>query len=178
VAVLDRLEEIFSTGDGFVLMDNKGLDIAQMNGLRVALRAKGCTLKVAKNTLVRLALEKAGYDVEAIKPLLVGPTVIAVGFEDPITAAKVVHGYIKDTEAVGEKLVVKGGILEKKKITAGQVKELANAPGREELLSRLLGSMMAPAQNTVYALNAAVGKVVYATDAYRRKLEEGGTAAA
>ncbi len=178
IEAVSELEKLFETGDGIVLMDNHGLTLGQMTSLRRRLRNKGVAVKVAKNTLLKRALASSGYDTEglsdrdkrSLENALTGPTIIAVGLEDPVTPAKEVQGFLKENE--GARLEVKGGLLEKKLMTASQMEELAKLPGREELIARLLGSMNSPAQNTAGVLYACVAQFGYALAAHQRKLEE------
>jgi large subunit ribosomal protein L10 len=178
VEAVSELEKLFSSGDGIVLLNNNGLTLGQMTALRRRLRNKGVAVKVAKNTLLKRALASTGYDTEGLADrdkrtldgVLSGPTLIAVGLEDPVTPAKEVQGFMKENEEA--RLEIKGGLLEKKLLTAAQVDELAKLPGREELIARMLGSMNAPAQNTAGVLYACVAQFGYALAAYQRKLEE------
>jgi large subunit ribosomal protein L10 len=184
VEAVSELEKLLQTGDGIVLMNNNGLTLGQMTALRKRLRSKGVAVKVAKNTLLKRALATTGYDTDgladrdkrSLDKALSGPTIIAIGLEDPVTPAKEVQGFIKENEEA--RLEIKGGLLEKKLLTASQVDELAKLPGREELISRLLGSMNAPAQNLAGVLYACVAQFGYALAAHQRKLEEGGEEAA
>ncbi|MCC6547689.1 50S ribosomal protein L10 [Candidatus Sumerlaeota bacterium] len=166
IAAVDEVATALQNKSGFVLANNKGLTLAQATSLRKKLREQKVTVKVIKNTLLRKAMEKAGQNHESINHLLNYETVIAIG-EDPVTPAKLLIEFAKDNE----KLEIKGGLLDGKALDKAQVDALSKLPGREELLARMLGSMMSPIQNTVYALNQTVAKVVYAVDAHRRKLE-------
>lgn len=172
VKAVEELEKLFGKGDGIVLMNNKGLSVAQATQLRTMMRENKVAVKIAKNTLIKIALKNTGYDVgDDLDKLLKGPTMIAVGLEDPVSPAKGVTQFLKDNE---EKLEIKGGLLEKKLLDVSKVEALAKLPGREELIGMLLGSMLAPAQNLCYALNASVSQFAWALSAYQRKLEEEG----
>jgi large subunit ribosomal protein L10 len=173
IKVIDEMTEILKSGHGFVLANNKGLTLAEATELRVQCREANVKLKVVKNTLLRRSLDNAGIESGQFESLLKLETVIAVGLEDPISPAKVLAQFLKKHE---NKLEFKGGYLEGNLIDAAGVEVLSQMPGRDELLSKMLGSLQAPVQNLVYALNACVGKVVYAVDAYKRKLEGGDAA--
>ncbi len=175
VAAVAELEQIFRDGDGFVFFDNNGLTVKQVSDLRSQLRENKVAVKVAKNTLIKIALKNAGYDVTGLDPVLVGPTVVAVGLEDPVSPAKGVMKFLKDNEEA--RLSVKGGVVGEDVLDAAGVDSLSKMPGREEMIARLLGSLNAPAQNTAYALNACVSQFVWGLSAYQRKLEEEGQAA-
>jgi large subunit ribosomal protein L10 len=168
-STVGELEKLLSKGDGIVLMNNRGLTVAQTGELRRQLRANNVAVKVAKNTLIKRALESSGYEVGPIEPLLTGPTMLAVGMSDPVSPAKLVTAFLKTAE---DKLEIKGGLLEKKLLSAAKVGDLAKLPSREELVARMLGSLQAPAQNMAYALNACVSQVAWALAARQRQLEE------
>ncbi len=176
VAAVAEMEQMFRSGDGLVFFDNNGLTVKQVSELRSSLRENKVAVKVAKNTLIKLALKNAGYDVAGLEPFLVGPTVVAVGLEDPISPAKGVMKFLKDNEEA--RLSVKGGIVGEELLDAAGVDKLAQMPGREEMIARMLGSMNAPAQNMAYVLNACVSQFVWGLSAYQRKLEGEGQAAA
>jgi len=179
IEAVTELEKLFKQGDGIVFMNNKGLSVEQSQALRRSLRERKVAVKIAKNTLLRVALANSGYDIDAvhdekigsIRSQLVGPTMVAVGLEDPVSPAKGIMEFLKDHE---EKLEVKGGILEKKALDTNGVVALSKLPGREELIAKLLGSLNAPAQNFAYALNAGLSQFAWALSAYQRKLEESG----
>jgi large subunit ribosomal protein L10 len=168
-AVVGEVTTLLEQGHGFILFNNKGLTVAQATDLRAKLREGKVAVRVVKNTLLKIALKNNGIDTSnGLNDLLKEETVVAIGLEDPVTPAKLLVEFAKGTD----KLQIKGGYLDGKVLKAADVEELSKLPGREELLQRLLGSMMAPAQNFVYALNAAVSKPVYLLDALRRKKEE------
>lgn len=168
IAVVERVAKLIQDTPGMVLCNNKGLTLSQATALRAKLRDNKVVFRVVKNTLLKRALEKAGHDPAILEDKLKLETVVAFGLEDPVTPAKLLAEYAKDNE----KLEIKGGLLDGKALSKEQVISLSKLPGREELLAQMLGSMMAPVQNVVYALNQSVSKVVYAVDAYRRKKEE------
>lgn len=171
---IEQMEALFRDGDGIVLLDNIGLSVGQANALRAKLTENKVTVKVAKNTLIKIAFERAGFDTTELAPLLKGPTMVAVGTEDPVSAAKGIAAFLKeaDFEKDKPKLVIKGGILERKVLGLDGVVELSKMPGREEMVAMLLGSIQAPAQNLCYALNASVCQFAWALNAYKAKLEE------
>ena len=182
VVAIDELQSLFTGGQGIVLMDNKGLSVEESSNFRRQLRGKNVAVKIAKNTLIGIALKNAGYDIDAvdetakaaIKDKLVGPTIVAVGLEDPVSPAKGIMEFLKDNE---DKVEIKGGLLEGRLINKESVLELSKLPGREEMISMLLGSLNAPAQNLCYAMNACVSQFAWALAAHQRKLEEEASAA-
>jgi large subunit ribosomal protein L10 len=170
VEVVAELEKMFRAGDGFVFFENHGLSVKQVSDLRDRLRENKVAVKVAKNTLIRIALKNAGYEIADLDPKLVGPTVVAVGLEDPISPAKGLVKFMKDNDTA--RMALKAGILGEKVLDEKGVESVAKMPGREEMLAALVGSLNAPAQNMAYGLNAAVSQFAWALSAYQRQLEE------
>lgn len=174
-AIIGEVSLLLESGHGFVLLNNKGLTLAEATALRAKLRENKVALKVVKNTLLKIALEKTGTDPGQFGELLTRETVIAVGLEDPVTPAKVLVEFCKDNE----KLQIKGGYVDGQVLDAAAVDQLSKLPGREELYARMLGSLLSPIQKFVYALNDGVARPVRVFDAIgRKKEEEGGGAAA
>jgi large subunit ribosomal protein L10 len=110
-----------------------------------------------------LALEQAGLN--PMKDHLVQMRGIAVGLADPVSVAKVVVQFAKEND----KLQIIAGQMEKNVLNPAQVTDLSNMPGREELLSRMLGSLQSPVQKLAYGLNQSVAKIAYALDAVARQ---------
>lgn len=131
-----------------LLVDYRGLDVAEVTELRKQLREAGVEFKVYKNTLARLAANEA--DLSELNDILVGPTAIAFSNEDVVAPAKVLNNFAKDHEA----LEIKGGVIEGKVATLEQIKELADLPNYEGLLSMLLSVLQAPVRNFAYATKA------------------------
>lgn len=173
IAVVGEVTQLLKDGHGFLLAKNNGLTYGQATALRATARKNDVAIKVVKNTLLRRALEQAGIDPEPLKGLLKQETLVAIGKKDPVTPAKLLTEFISQNEG---KLEIKGGFLDGNVLSSSDVDALSKLPSREELIARMLGSMQAPIQKVVFALNAAVAKPVYAVDAYRRKLEEGNAA--
>lgn len=175
VAAVAELETLFKGGDGLVFFDNNGLTVKQVSTLRRQLRENNVAVKVAKNTLIRIALKNVGRETKGLEAKLHGPTVVAIGMADPISPAKGLMKFVKENEDA--KLSIKGGLIGKDLLDVSGVERLSQLPGKEELLSRLLGSMMAPAQNMACAMNNAVAKFAWALQAYQTKLQESAPAA-
>ncbi len=171
VAVVDEVREKFSASDAAVLTEYRGLDVPAMAELRRALRESGGEYKVYKNTLVRFAVDELGLEIE---DLLTGPTAIAfVGEQadgsagDPVGVAKALKEFAKSHEA----LVIKGGLLDEKRLTAEEISALAEIAPREVLLAQLAGAMAAPMQQFAALLNALPQNLAYALQAL---IEQGG----
>ncbi|MBT1073571.1 50S ribosomal protein L10 [Pelotalea chapellei] len=144
------------------LADFRGMSVGQATNLRNELRSASVEYKVFKNTLLDLAAE--GTDVECIRPHLAGPTAIAISYDDPVSAAKVLNKFAKDPTG---KFVLKAGVLSGKLLDLKQIQALADLPSREVLIGKMLGSMQAPATNFVGVLAALPGSLVRVLDAIR-----------
>lgn len=138
----------FEAAASVVVVDYRGLTVAQVTELRKQLREAGVEFKVYKNTLVRRAAEQAG--VEAINEVLTGPNAIAFSTEDVVAPAKIINEFAKKNEA----LEIKAGIIEGTVSSADDVKALAELPSREGLLSMLLSVLQAPVRNFALATKA------------------------
>lgn len=148
-----------------ILVDYRGLNVAEMTGLRRELRAAGVEFKVVKNTLTRIASRELG--LQDLEPYLEGPTAIAFSLKDPVAPAKILSNMAKNNEH----LKLKAGVLQGKVIGLNQLKALAELPPREELLGKMVGSLQAPLYGMVSALSGPIRKLVYVLEAIRRKQE-------
>jgi len=171
VAVVDEVREKFSASDAAVLTEYRGLDVPAMAELRHALRQSGGEYKVYKNSLVRFAADELGLEIE---DLLIGPTAIAFVGEradgsagDPVGVAKALKEFAK----VHETLIIKGGLLDDKRLTVEELSALAEIAPREVLLAQLAGAMAAPMQQFASLLNALPQNLAYALQAL---IEQGG----
>ena len=148
-----------------VLAEYRGLPVEDITVLRSRARASGVYLRVLKNTLARRAVQ--GTPFEKLADQMVGPLAYGIS-DDPVAAAKVLHAYAKGNE----KLVIKGGMMPNYLMTAKEVGNLATLPSREELLSKLLGTMQAPIVKFVRTLNEVPGKFVRTLAAVRDQKEK------
>jgi len=148
------------------LADFRGMSVGQATDLRNELRKANVEYKVVKNTLLEIASK--GTDKEGLNPYYAGPSAIALCYDDPVAAAKVLSKFAKD---VTTPFTLKAGVLTGKAIGVADIQALADLPSREVLLSRMLGSLQAPAGNFVRVLAAVPGGFVRALDAIRAKKE-------
>lgn len=162
VATVGELADQFRNSSAVIVTEYRGLTVAQLNNLRSGLRGHA-TYQVAKNTLTALAAKEAG--VEGLDDLFVGPTAIAFITGDPVEAAKGLRDFSKDHD----KLVIKGGVLEGKPLSADDVKKLANLESREVLLAKAAGAMKASLFGAAYLFQAPLSKAVRTIDALREK---------
>lgn len=166
VAVVEELTEKLRKGQGVIVTDYRGLTVKDMTQLRSELRKAGVEFKVVKNTLTLLAARNA--EIEGLEPILQGPTAIAIGYDDPVVAAKAISEFAKKND----KLQIKGGILSGKLIDADGVKALANLPSREQLLAQVLRGMQAPIAGLVNVLQGNLRNLVYVLEAIRKQKGE------
>ena len=146
-AVVAELDKAFAESGSVVVCHYAGLTVAQMSDLRIQMKNAGGQVRVAKNTLAKIALE--GKACEGLKEHLVGQTVLAYA-EDPVAPAKVIEAYAKKNE----KLVIIGGAMGAEVFDAEGVKSLAKMPSREEVIDSIVGALMAPASNLAGAITA------------------------
>lgn len=159
VEAVRSLRERLESSDAALLTEFKGLKVGEMLQLRRTLAANGTQFGVVKNTLGRIAATEAG--MEGLVPLLTGSTAIAFVKGDAVSAAKGLDEAARKFPA----LVVKGGILGGKVLTADQARALAKVESREVLLAQLAGLLNSPMQRLAGLLNAPlanVGNLLYA----------------
>ena len=145
---VQEITEKFQGAASVVVVDYRGLNVAQVTELRKQLREAGVEFKVYKNTLTRRATEAVG--LEGINDVLVGPNAIAFSNEDVVAPAKIINEFAKKNEA----LEIKAGIIEGTISSVEDVKALAELPSREGLLSMLLSVLQAPVRNFALATKA------------------------
>ena len=145
---VQEIADKFSAAGSIVVVDYRGLTVAQVTELRKQLREAGVEFKVYKNTLTRRAAEAAGF--EGINEFLTGPNAIAFSNEDVVAPAKIINEFAKKNEA----LEIKAGIIEGTVASVEDVKALAELPSREGLLSMLLSVLQAPVRNFALATKA------------------------
>jgi large subunit ribosomal protein L10 len=173
VSEVEALVEEFREAKSVVLADFVGMDVATITELRRRLRAEKVSLRVAKNTLSRRALESLG--VSEMTPMLEGPTAIAVARSDELAAIRVLTAFAKEKE----KPRVKGGMVGGQVYTLAEIKTLAGLPGRNELLSQLLATFESPVSQVVSMLNRMSSDLISILDQLAEKKGGGaGTAPA
>ena len=162
--VIEEVSAQVAKAQSVIIAEYRGLDVASVTVLRKTARESGVYLRVLKNTLVRRAI--AGTPFEGLDSQLVGPLMYAIS-EDPVAAAKVLSEFAKSND----KLVIKGGAMPNNMLDVEGVKALATMPSREELLSKLLGTMQAPIAQFVRTLNEVPTKFVRGLAAVRDQKE-------
>ena len=139
--VVQEIAEKIDGAQSIVLVDHRGLTVAQDTELRRQLREAGVTYKVYKNTMMNFAFK--GTVFEGLSDLLNGPSALAISKEDATAPARVLCNFAK----TADKLEINGGVVEGKVYDAAGIAAVSTIPSREELLSRLLGSMQSPIAN-------------------------------
>lgn len=158
------LHEVFDNAGVLVVAHYSGLSVAQMTELRRRMKQAGGRVRVAKNRLVRLALE--GTEVAHIRDFMQGPTLIAYS-DDPVVAPKVAVEFARGHQ----KLVVLGGAMGPTALDADSVKSLAALPSLDELRARLVGMIQTPGTRIAQVLQAPGGQVARVINAYAEKGE-------
>lgn len=161
--MLEMLKEKMGNSQLVVMADYRGINVSDMTKLRRKMRESDSELKIAKNTITKIAAHELG--VEGVDPYLDGPTALAFGFDDPVAPAKVLSEFAKGNK----NLEIKAGILEGRIIDQAQVKALANLPSREVLLAKVLGGMQAPMYGFAGVMQGMLRNLVYVVDAVREQ---------
>jgi large subunit ribosomal protein L10 len=150
--VVEEISASIKDAQSVVLVDYRGLTVEQDTELRKQLREAGITYKVYKNTMMNFAFK--GTDCEALTSYLEGPSAVAISTEDATAPARVLCKFAKTAEA----LEIKGGIVEGVAYDAKGIENISKIPSREELLSKLLGSIQSPITNFARVMNQLAEK--------------------
>ena len=159
-AVVDEVSEQVSKAQAIIIAEYRGLQVGEMTELRAQARKSGVYLRVLKNTLVRRAVD--GTPFSGLANEMVGPLVFGMS-SDPVSAAKVLSEFAK----ANDKFIIKAGAMPNQVMDAKGIQALATLPSREELLSKLLGTMQAPVAKFVRTLNEVPTKFVRGLAAVR-----------
>jgi large subunit ribosomal protein L10 len=149
--VSDYAEKI-KAAKSFVIVDYRGLTVAEDTDLRRELRSNNVEYKVVKNRLALRAIEKAGYT--GLNNELTGPTAIAISTEDPVAPAKILVAASKKNN----KLEVKGGMVEGKVLSVNELTSVASIPSKTQLIAQLLGMLQSPVRGLAVALSEIAKK--------------------
>jgi len=169
--VVAELHDRFSRASVALLAANRGLTVGESTLLRRQVRAAGGEMRVAKHTLTKLALNGTAYG--DLSRLLVGPSGLVFGFDDPIGVAKVLVDFAKSHDKLG----LDGGALEGQLIPADRVQDLASMPDLPALQARIARQALSPGRRVASQLAAPASRVAGAIQALVKRLEEGGPAA-
>ena len=164
--VVNEMVEKFKAASAGVFVDYRGLTVEEDTELRRKFREAGVEYKVVKNTLTSRAAKEVG--LEALDPILNGPTALAMSVDNPVAPAKIIAEFAKKHEA----LEVKAGFMDGTVMSIDEVNVLAATPTREELLAKMMGSMKSPISGLVRLLNTIVEGGVEMVDLAANKAAE------
>lgn len=167
IEFVGEFREKFSAARVAVVAEYRGLSVGRMTQLRRDIRAVAGEFRVAKNTLVRLAIQDTAQ--EELARLLEGPNGWAFGYEDPVDLSKVLIKFAEQNEA----LKIKGAVVEGDWIEPAMVKELARMPSRPELQAKLLALMQAPAVRLLQTIQEPGAQLVRLIGKVRESKESG-----
>ena len=157
--VVEELAGRFARATMALVSEYRGLSAAQSTDLRRRVRAVDGELRVAKNTLVRLAIKATPY--QALEDKLGGPVIIIFCYGDPVAVAKTVAAL----RELGDKFKLRGGVLGGQALSAEELQALSTLPPREVVMAQLLGLLQAPATQLVRLLNEPGSMVARVIDA-------------
>jgi large subunit ribosomal protein L10 len=165
IEIVRDVIERFRSSTAVYFVDYQGLTVAEISALRRKLKEKQAELKVAKNTLLRIALKDAELG-EA--PILEGPTGVIIAHDDPIIPLKVVMEFAKDKPH----LKAKGSLMDHTFYDQAQVLAISQLPTKKEMLAQIVSSLQAPAFNLVWALRGVAASLVYTLQAIAEKQQD------
>ncbi|KJK56721.1 MULTISPECIES: 50S ribosomal protein L10 [Actinomycetes] len=166
-AAVAEVTDMFRASNAAVLTEYRGLTVKQMKNLRRSL-GDNAQYAVVKNTLTKIAANEAG--ISELDDLFAGPTAVAFVTGDPVESAKALRDFAKENPA----LIIKGGVLDGKALSADDIKKLADLESREVLLAKLAGALKAKQSQAAALFQALPSKLVRTVDALRDKVEQGG----
>jgi large subunit ribosomal protein L10 len=150
-AIVAEIKDRLSASAGFIMTDYRGLTVKDMQALRGKLREVGSDLKIYKNTLTQLAARD--LELPSMDDMLAGPTAMVFLSDDPVAPAKAIMDFAKTHKG----FEVKGGFIEQHLVDADSVKAIAMLPSREELIAKLMGTMLNPLRGVMSMFNAPAG---------------------
>lgn len=145
--IVEEISANIKDAQSVVIVDHRGLTVAEDTELRKQLREAGITYKVYKNTMMNFAFK--GTDCEGLTEYLEGPSAIAISKDDATAPARILCNFAKKAKA----LEIKGGVVEGSVYDSKGIEAISNVPSREELLGKLLGSIQSPITNLARVLN-------------------------
>ena len=163
--IVTEIQRSIHDAQAVILTTFSGLSVEKMTALRNALRQIGCEYRVVKNTLIKKASQETG--LEQLGKYFVGSSAVVFAREDPIGACRALREFRKENTQVE----VKGGMLEGRVLSASDIDTLANLPGKEVLLVKLLFLLRAPQQRLANVLGGVPHRLVLVLDAIRRRKE-------
>jgi large subunit ribosomal protein L10 len=166
VQIVESLRETFSKCNIGILTDYRGLTTAELNDLRRRLREAGIEYRVVKNSLAQFAAKNIG--MEELAASFQGPVAVAFGYGEIPEAAKVLADYIRTTKSV---LSIKGGFLEDRLLSAGDIDTLSKLPAREVLIAQVMAGIQSPIYGLVNVLAGPIRGIMGVLQARIQQLE-------
>lgn len=163
---IDEIKEKIEKAQSVVLVDYRGLNVSELTELRKKYREAGVDYKVYKNTMMRFAFKDS--DLEGFNEFLKGPSAVAFGYDDPVSAAKISAEFAK----TNDKLEIKAGIVDGKIINVEEIKDLAKLPSKEVLIAQALGGFNAPIQGFANVLNGTIRGLAVVLNAIAEEKEK------
>jgi large subunit ribosomal protein L10 len=164
VATVAELSESLRRAQLTIVTDYRGLKVSDMQSLRSQLRPLNAEVKVAKNTLTRMAARQ--IHLEALDPALEGPTALVVAYDDPVQPAKVVSDFARTSRI----LQIRAGLLQGALIRPEEVEALASLPSREVLVGRVIGGLAGPLYGLAGVLSGPIRSFMYVIQARLEQL--------
>ena len=154
VSVVDDLKDRLSKAESIFLTDFTGVNVKDVNDLRNEFRQADVEYLVAKNTLIKRAVAESPW--EGLDSYLEGPTALVISHDQGVTAAKIISKFRESHESFKPKV----GMMNEQVVDAAMIEAMAKLPTRDELISKLMGSLNAPITNLVYVLNDTIARSV------------------
>lgn len=152
-AIVASLTETLQSASSGVLVDYKGITVAEDTALRAELRENGVEYSVVKNTLLRRAADNVGLG--ELDEVLNGTTSIAISKDDPIAPMRIISKYSKQ---MGDRFNIKAGFMDGKVLPLEDIAALADLPSKDGLVAQMLGMMLAPITSLAIVLKAIAEK--------------------
>ncbi len=163
--IIEEYVELLQASQGLIMADYRGLTVKEMQALRRQVKDAGGRMRVVKNTLFRIAMERTGLPVPT--ELLVGPVLVGFGVEDVPPIAKAFVNYAKDVPA----LKIKGGMLGERLLSVQEVEDLAKLPSMDVLRAQLVAAIQGPLTNLVGIISAPMREIAYVLQARSEQSE-------
>lgn len=167
--VVAELTEVISQASGMYFTDFAAMNAEQSTKLREELRKAGLKYKVAKNTLIKIALREQGKLTEDIEKALIGQTGIAFGFDDPVAPARILKDFSEKNQ---DKPALKSALVDGVVYPGSALKTIAALPSKQDIMASIVGSIAAPISGIAGVLGALQRDLVYIMDAIEKKKAE------
>jgi len=165
-AIVAEVNEVAQEALSLVIADSRGVEVNDMVALRAEARKANVSVRVVRNTLARRAVE--GTEYECAQESFKGPSLLAFSMEDPGAAARIFKDFAKENESFEVKALAVGGQL----LDANQIDVLAKLPTRDQAISMLMGTMLAPVTKLAQTMNEVPGKLVRTVAAIKEQKEQ------